>query len=211
MEKSTHQSKDIIVLSFHNTLYPNPQHNYLEEIIPRRITRALDFFYELFTQAKFPAELNPFFVLISKTDSALKQEVLNILKAKGYQIHEAFFNPLDKSLNPIFNKNVDPQLYNINFWSWKQSIITMYNLCPTKNSLTVIDSDMVICQMAQRLGVRALKSGYMLIDDKYHLIFKESNPVNPEVFECCHPYFSSLWEPKAREQYQKEAIPIYNF
>lgn len=73
---------------------------------------------------------------------------------------------------------------------------------------------MVICQMAQRLGVRVLKSEYMLIDDKYHLVFKESNPVNPEVFECCHSYYSSLWEQKARKarkQYQKEAIPIYNF
>ena len=46
MEKITPQNKDIIVLSFHNTLYPNPQANYLEEIIPRHITRALDFFYE---------------------------------------------------------------------------------------------------------------------------------------------------------------------
>ncbi|KKK71603.1 hypothetical protein LCGC14_2912250 [marine sediment metagenome] len=158
---SNYHKKGLIILGFDNSIFYNPTNTYSMNIKADHILPAKYFFSQLTNQVKlfdpykFAHHTN--FLLLTGRPSNQERLILSLLRKKGFRIGEAFFSNYHFNISRLESLTTESD-FLIKYWSAKVELINKIQKSNKYNSITIIESDKVICTMLNELRFTVIQT-----------------------------------------------------
>jgi hypothetical protein len=150
-----HELKHLVILDFDGTIFFNSNHNFSIDIPLGDVIDAHSFFSELTYQTGRFIPKNAEFILITGRNQFQKHFIIELLKAKGYKIDQAFFSQTQRT------EVMDESTFLIEYWTAKAKLINQLSKDNRYESIIVIDDDPIVCLMSERINLEVYQAEFM--------------------------------------------------